>query len=86
MIGIHRVSFRVECSHGPFPLHWLDASLAHLRCVARRDRVGRIAVITGYMMGGLCERKNAQVRETYHGVLMILRHFISKDTFTEHHC
>ena len=39
-------------------------------------------------MGTLCERKNAQVRElrdTYHGVLMILRHFMSKDSYTEHH-
>jgi putative nucleotidyltransferase with HDIG domain len=36
----------------------------------------------------LCERKNAQVqelRDTYHGVLMILRHFMSKDSYTEHH-
>ena len=50
---------------------------------------GGSLVITGYMMGGLCERKNAQVRElreTYHGVLMILRHFMSKDTYTAHHC
>ena len=39
-------------------------------------------------MGTLCERKNSQVqelRDTYHGVLMILRHFMSKDTYTEHH-
>jgi putative nucleotidyltransferase with HDIG domain len=50
---------------------------------------GGSLVITGYLMGGLCERKNAQVRElreTYHGVLMILRHFMSKDTYTAHHC
>jgi putative nucleotidyltransferase with HDIG domain len=50
---------------------------------------GGSLLVTGYMMGGLCERKNAQVRElreTYHGVLMILRHFMSKDTYTAHHC
>jgi putative nucleotidyltransferase with HDIG domain len=50
---------------------------------------GGSLLITGYMMGGLCERKNAQVRElreTYHGVLLILRHFMSKDTYTAHHC
>jgi putative nucleotidyltransferase with HDIG domain len=50
---------------------------------------GGSLVITGYLMGTLVERKNAQLqelRETYHGVLMILRHFISKDTYTENHC
>jgi putative nucleotidyltransferase with HDIG domain len=50
---------------------------------------GGSLVVTGYMMGTLCERKNAQLqelRDTYHGVLMILRHFISKDTYTENHC
>lgn len=50
---------------------------------------GGSLLITGYLMGTLCERKNAQLqelRDTYHGVLMILRHFISKDTYTENHC
>ena len=50
---------------------------------------GGSLLITGYMMGALCERRNAQLqelRETYHGVLMILRHFISKDAYTENHC
>jgi putative nucleotidyltransferase with HDIG domain len=50
---------------------------------------GGSLLITGYMMGGLCERLNSQVRElreTYHGVLMILRHFMSKDSYTAHHC
>ena len=50
---------------------------------------GGSLLVTGYLMGTLCERKNAQVtelRETYHGVLMILRHFISKDSYTENHC
>ena len=50
---------------------------------------GGSLVITGYLMGTLYESKNAQInelRETYQGVLMILRHFISKDTYTENHC
>jgi len=49
---------------------------------------GGSLLVTGYLMGTLCERKNAQLqelRDTYHGVLMILRHFISKDTYTENH-
>jgi putative nucleotidyltransferase with HDIG domain len=49
---------------------------------------GGTLIITGYLMGSLLEHKNHQVqelRETYHGVLMILRHFISKDTYTENH-
>ena len=50
---------------------------------------GGSLLVTGYMMGALCERRNAQLqelRDTYHGVLMILRHFISKDSYTENHC
>jgi putative nucleotidyltransferase with HDIG domain len=50
---------------------------------------GGTLMVTGYLMGTLYEHKNAQVeelRETYHGVLMILRHFISKDQYTENHC
>jgi putative nucleotidyltransferase with HDIG domain len=46
-------------------------------------------VVTGYLMGTLYEHKNDQInelRETYQGVLLILRHFISKDTYTENHC
>ena len=49
---------------------------------------GGTLLITGYMMGTLYEHKNAQARElrqTYHGILMILRHFISKDQYTENH-
>jgi HD superfamily phosphodiesterase len=45
-------------------------------------------LITAYLMGTVCERKTAQVRElrqTYNGVLVLLRHFIAKDEFTEHH-
>jgi putative nucleotidyltransferase with HDIG domain len=46
-------------------------------------------IVTGYLMGTLYEHKSAQLqelRETYNGVLMILRHFISKDAYTENHC
>jgi putative nucleotidyltransferase with HDIG domain len=49
---------------------------------------GGILIITGYLMGTMYDRKNAQLvelRETYNGVLRLLRHFISKDEFTEHH-
>jgi putative nucleotidyltransferase with HDIG domain len=49
---------------------------------------GGTLMVTGYLMGTLYEHKNAQVqelRDTYHGVLMILRHFISKDQYTENH-
>lgn len=49
---------------------------------------GGVLVITGYSMGTLYEhsaRQISELRETYHGVLMILRHFIAKDTYTENH-
>jgi len=49
---------------------------------------GGTLIITGYLMGTLYERQNEQLRqmrETYNGVLMLLRHFISKDEYTEHH-
>jgi len=49
---------------------------------------GGTLMVTGYLMGSLYEHKNGQLqelRETYHGVLMILRHFISKDQYTENH-
>jgi putative nucleotidyltransferase with HDIG domain len=49
---------------------------------------GGILILTGSFMGTLYEHKNAQLgelRDTYHGVLRLLRHFISKDEYTEHH-
>jgi putative nucleotidyltransferase with HDIG domain len=49
---------------------------------------GGVLIITGYSMGTLYDHKSAQInelRETYHGVLLILRHFIAKDTYTENH-
>jgi putative nucleotidyltransferase with HDIG domain len=45
-------------------------------------------IVTAYLMGTLYEHKNEQLkelRETYHGVLLILRHLVSKDEYTEHH-
>jgi hypothetical protein len=45
-------------------------------------------LITAYLMGTVCERKNGQLRElrhTYNGVLVLLRHIIAKDEYTEHH-
>jgi HD-GYP domain-containing protein (c-di-GMP phosphodiesterase class II) len=47
-----------------------------------------ILVVTAYAMGTLYERSEARVKElrqTYYGVLHILRQFISKDKYTENH-
>jgi putative nucleotidyltransferase with HDIG domain len=49
---------------------------------------GGTLIVTGYLMGTLCDHKADQLRElreTYNGVLLILRHFISKDQYTENH-
>ncbi len=49
---------------------------------------GCVLIVTGYSMGTLYEHKTQQItelRETYNGVLMILRHFIAKDEYTENH-
>ncbi len=50
---------------------------------------GSILIITAYTMGTLYERHAAKMKElykTYRGILVILRHFISKDEYTENHC
>jgi len=50
---------------------------------------GGTLIITAYAMGTLYERMRKgmqELRQTYQGVLMILRHFISKDKYTENHC
>lgn len=50
---------------------------------------GSILIITAYTMGTLYEKNVRQVQElkaTYHGLIVILRHFISKDQYTENHC
>ncbi len=49
---------------------------------------GGTLILTAYAMGTLYEKMMVQVtelRRTYDGVLMILRHFISKDKYTENH-
>ena len=49
---------------------------------------GGTLIVTAYLMGTLYEHKDRhvrEIRETYHGILLILRHFISKDKYTENH-
>jgi putative nucleotidyltransferase with HDIG domain len=49
---------------------------------------GGTLVITAFAMGTLYERSASrmrELRETYHGVLMILQQFISKDSYTQNH-
>ncbi len=49
---------------------------------------GGILVVTSYVMGTLYERseqRTQELRQTYQGVLMILRQFISKDKYTQNH-
>jgi putative nucleotidyltransferase with HDIG domain len=49
---------------------------------------GGILIVTAYAMGTLHEHHQARVnelRQTYHGLLLILRQFISKDKYTENH-
>ncbi|MFQ5960230.1 MAG: HD-GYP domain-containing protein [Candidatus Methylomirabilales bacterium] len=49
---------------------------------------GSILVVTAYAMGTLSERHEArlhELRETYHGLLLILRQFISNDKYTQNH-
>jgi putative nucleotidyltransferase with HDIG domain len=50
---------------------------------------GGVLLVTAFAMGTLHERSEARLRDlrqTYYGVLMILRQFISKDKYTENHC
>jgi HD-GYP domain-containing protein (c-di-GMP phosphodiesterase class II) len=49
---------------------------------------GGTLMVTAYAMGTLYDRNQAKLRElrqTYHGVLLILRQFISKDKYTQNH-
>jgi putative nucleotidyltransferase with HDIG domain len=65
-----------------------DWMFEHPRELADLAAWGGTLLITAYLMGTVCELKNTQVRElrqTYNGVLVLLRHFISKDEYTEHH-
>ena len=50
---------------------------------------GEILLVTAYAMGTLYDRnatKLTELRQTYRGLLVILRQFISKDKYTENHC
>ena len=45
-------------------------------------------IVTAYVLGTLADHKARylrELRETYHGVLLILSEFISKDPYTQHH-
>jgi putative nucleotidyltransferase with HDIG domain len=49
---------------------------------------GGILIVTAYAMGTLYEKSAArlnELRQTYRGLLVILRHFISNDKYTENH-
>jgi putative nucleotidyltransferase with HDIG domain len=49
---------------------------------------GGTLMVIAYAMGSLYEHKEARMRElqeTYHGLLLILRQFISKDKYTQNH-
>lgn len=49
---------------------------------------GLTLIVTAYSMGTLYGHKSAQLQElqeTYHGILIILRHFLTKDEYTENH-
>jgi putative nucleotidyltransferase with HDIG domain len=49
---------------------------------------GGTLMVTAYAMGTLYEKKEArlrELRETYHGVLVILQQLIAHDKYTEHH-
>jgi putative nucleotidyltransferase with HDIG domain len=50
---------------------------------------GSILLITAYGMGTLYENNKSKLQElqsTYYGLIMLLRHFISQDKYTETHC
>jgi putative nucleotidyltransferase with HDIG domain len=47
-----------------------------------------LLILTGYAMGTLYESKEKHInelRDTYHGILLILQQFISKDKYTQNH-
>ena len=49
---------------------------------------GLALIVTAYSMGTLYGHTSAQLQElqeTYHGILIILRHFLAKDEYTENH-
>ncbi len=49
---------------------------------------GGILVVTAYFMGTLYERNRehlAELRESYHGILLILQHFAANDKYSQDH-
>ncbi len=77
MTWYNPVLFASAAATPPAVARWLDIAVW-----------GGVLIITGYAMGTLYEHRATQInelRETYHGVLMILRHFIAKDAYTENH-
>ena len=47
-----------------------------------------ILVVTAYYMGTLCDRQDSHLRElrqSYHGILMILQHIASNDKYSQNH-
>lgn len=69
--------FSANMSHIPIADKWFDITLW-----------GGILVLTAYAMGTLYEHKEKHLRElrqTYHGIILILSHFISKDKYTQNH-
>ena len=77
LLTLQNPAFQFASEPAAFIEQWLDVMAW-----------GSILIITGYLMGTLYEHRNAQLRElreTYDGVLMLLRHFISKDKYTENH-
>ncbi len=77
LIYLQNPLFARSSGAGLFWSQWLDFTVW-----------GGTLIITGYVVGTLTEIKDRQVREireTYHGILLILRHFISKDKYTENH-
>jgi HD-GYP domain-containing protein (c-di-GMP phosphodiesterase class II) len=49
---------------------------------------GGILVVTAYFMGTLYERNQqhlVELRESYHGILLILQHFASNDKYSQDH-
>jgi putative nucleotidyltransferase with HDIG domain len=77
MTWYNPVLFAAAAATRPSVARWLDIAVW-----------GGVLIITGYAMGTLYDHRATQInelRETYHGVLMILRHFIAKDAYTENH-
>lgn len=74
-----------------FPQFFNSTPLLQLDAQGWRDITfwGGTLLIIAYTMGTLYDQHKEKIRElqkTYQGILLILRHFISKDEYTENHC